>query len=226
MLNLVVCRESGGLSPGADRRRSDFGRATPQAFDRIAAALGVVALSPLFLMIAVIMYFRDPGPLFYGHLRMGRNGKPFHCLKFRTMVVNGDAVLQRHLATNPAADVEWRATRKLKSDPRVTEVGRILRRTSMDELPQLINIVRGEMRIVGPRPIVEDEAVHYGDAMELCLSVHPGLTGLWQISGRSDVGYDQRVALDCEYVRTRTFRGDLKIIVRTVGVVFFQKGSY
>lgn len=196
------------------------------AFDRAAAALGLVLLLPLLAIIAALIYLRDPGPVLFAHERIGRNGKRFRCYKFRTMKMDGDAVLERHLASDPQAACEWKATRKLRRDPRVTALGDALRRSSIDELPQLINILRGEMSIVGPRPIVEEEVHHYGQAIEDYLSVRPGLTGLWQISGRSDIGYIDRVRLDQTYVRTRSFPGDLRIILRTVGVVLTQRGSY
>ncbi len=194
--------------------------------DRGAALLALVMLAPLFLMVAALIYLRDPGPVFFAHRRIGKGGRSFRCLKFRTMAMDGDAILERHLACNDTAASEWRETRKLKDDPRVTPLGDVLRRSSLDELPQLINILRGDMSIVGPRPIVEDEVRFYGAAMADYLSVRPGLTGLWQISGRNDVGYGQRVRLDQEYVRGQSFGGDLGIILRTVRVVLQQKGSY
>lgn len=213
-------RQHGGTRTSG---QGDIGKAL---FDRTSAAAGLLLLLPLFLMIALLIFARDPGPIFYGHRRIGRNGRTFRCLKFRTMVVDSDATLARHLASNRAAEREWAATRKLRHDPRVTRIGQILRRTSLDELPQLINILRGDMSVVGPRPIVEEEVALYGDAFDDYLSVKPGLTGLWQVSGRNDVDYERRVALDRHYVRTRSFRGDLIVILRTIGVVFFQKGSY
>jgi exopolysaccharide production protein ExoY len=195
-------------------------------FDRTAAALGLLLLTPLFLMIAALIYFRDPGPVFYAHRRIGKGGRSFDCLKFRTMATDGDALLEKHLAQNPQAASEWRETRKLKSDPRVSPLGNALRKASLDELPQLINILRGEMSVVGPRPIVDAEVHHYGDALEDYLSVDPGLTGLWQISGRNDVGYRERVELDRSYARTRSFAGDLVIICKTVPAVLQRRGSY
>lgn len=195
-------------------------------FDRLAAAVGIVILLPLLLVVAVAIYLRDPGPVLYAHRRIGRGGQVFRCLKFRTMVLNGDEVLARHLAENPTAAREWADSRKLRQDPRVTRLGARLRRSSIDELPQLINVLKGEMSLVGPRPIVLDEARHYGAALGDYLSVKPGLTGLWQISGRSDTSYAERVALDRRYVRDRGFWVDLGIILRTVAVVARGRGSY
>lgn len=193
--------------------------------ERALAAAMLVALSPLFAMIALLIRLRDPGPVFFGHLRVGRGGRTFRCLKFRTMRVDGDAILARHLATHPAAAEEWRTTRKLRDDPRVSPLGRMLRRTSLDELPQIVNILRGEMALVGPRPIVEEEMRRFGPAIHDYLSVRPGLTGLWQISGRSDLDYGTRVRLDQHYVRTRSLAQDLRILLRTARVVLLQRGS-
>jgi lipopolysaccharide/colanic/teichoic acid biosynthesis glycosyltransferase len=146
--------------------------------------------------------------------------------KFRTMVVNGDEVLKAYLAANPAARDEWRRDHKLKNDPRVTWIGRILRKTSLDELPQLWNVVRGEMSLVGPRPIVRAEIPKYGEQFDVYIRAVPGITGIWQISGRNDTGYRQRVALDVEYVSTWSVWLDLKILFNTVFVVLGQKGAY
>lgn len=195
-------------------------------FDRTAALLGLILLAPLLVTVAALIYLRDPGPVLFAHTRIGKDGKPFDCYKFRTMAVNGDALLERHLADDPQAAQEWRETRKLRHDPRVSPLGQVLRKASIDELPQLINILRGDMSVVGPRPIVTDEVHHYGSVIHDYLSVRPGLTGLWQVSGRNDVGYGERVLLDREYARNHSFWGDVRIILRTVAVVIAQKGSY
>lgn len=196
------------------------------AMDRVVALITLIILSPILLMVAAMIYIRDPGPIFFGHRRIGRNGKTFLCWKFRTMVTNGDEVLQRHLAESPQAAREWAETRKLKQDPRVSGIGRVLRTTSIDELPQIFNILRGDMSLVGPRPIVDDEVHHYGHAIHDYLSVRPGLTGLWQISGRNDIGYADRVRLDQKYVQNLSFTNDISIILRTVRVVLWRVGSY
>lgn len=205
---------------------SDAAELPKVIFDRVAAFAGLILLMPLMLIVAALIWRRDPGPVLYAHKRIGRHGRVFHCLKFRTMVLDSDAILARHLAENPAAAAEWAATRKLRADPRVTSIGARLRKTSLDELPQLINVLRGEMSLVGPRPIVMDEARHYGEALAAYLAVRPGVTGLWQISGRSDTSYAERVALDRAYVRGRNLMNDLWILMRTVAVVAKGRGSY
>ncbi len=196
-----------------------------RSFD-VAAALGILMMFlPLIALVCLVLLMQGR-PLLIKHRRVGRGGGTFRCLKFRTMVVDAEAVLQRHLAENPDAHNEWDASHKLKDDPRVTALGRVLRKSSLDELPQLINVLRGEMSLVGPRPIVPAEVVHYGVHIEHYHQVRPGLTGAWQVSGRSDVSYDQRVALDCEYVASRSFGRDLGILLLTVPAVLKSKGSY
>jgi exopolysaccharide production protein ExoY len=205
------------------RPRGDLVKA---GIDRSAALLALVLLLPMLLMVAALIWLRDPGPVLFAHPRVGQGGRMFRCLKFRTMVRNGDEVLARHLERSPEAAREWEETRKLRDDPRVTRLGRTLRKTSIDELPQLINVLKGEMSLVGPRPIVEAEARHYGAVMREYTAVRPGLTGLWQVGGRSDTTYAERVRLDQTYVRTQSLALDLKIILRTVVVVLKGRGSY
>ncbi|MDW6022604.1 sugar transferase [Mesorhizobium sp. BAC0120] len=195
-------------------------------FDIIVAALAILVLSPLLAMLALLIKLADGGKVFYGHKRIGRNGNVFHCLKFRTMVENGDEVLTAHFARNPEARQEWLATRKLQDDPRVTPVGYVLRKLSLDELPQVFNILLGHMSFVGPRPVVKDELELYGSAADHYLRTRPGLTGLWQVSGRNDVSYGTRVAFDQHYVENWSFTTDLKIIAMTVPAVFSSRGSY
>lgn len=202
------------------------GGVSKRGFDVLAASLALVLISPLFLMLMALVKFSDGGSVFYGHSRIGHNGRPFRCLKFRTMRADGDRILQEHLRNNPAAYEEWRATRKLQNDPRVTIVGSVLRKLSLDELPQLINIIRGEMSIVGPRPVVEDELELYDSAAVYYLQSRPGLTGLWQISGRNDVSYAARVAFDTHYVQNWSLLNDFSIVVRTIPAVCFSRGSY
>jgi exopolysaccharide production protein ExoY len=197
-----------------------------RGFDVVGAVAGLVVLSPLLLMLALLVKLSDGGRVLYGHRRVGRDGSSFRCLKFRTMAENGDAVLAAHLERNPQLRQEWLATRKLQDDPRVTSVGLVLRKLSLDELPQLINILRGEMSFVGPRPVVEDELELYGTAVECYLKSRPGLTGLWQISGRNDVSYSARVAFDRHYVENWSFAFDLVIIVKTFPAVLSSRGSY
>jgi exopolysaccharide production protein ExoY len=205
---------------------SPVGGLCKRSFDITAACAGLVLLIPLLFLIAMAVKLADRGPIFYRHWRIGRNGAPFPCLKFRTMVPNSDAVLRRHLATNRRAASEWRAGCKLKDDPRITPLGLVLRKTSLDELPQLFNILKGEMSVVGPRPIVSEEIAKYGDAIEHYLAARPGLTGLWQISGRNDVDYGTRVALDRRYVEEWSFGRDLLIILKTSVVVLSSRGCY
>jgi len=202
------------------------GGVSKRGFDVLAASLALVFLSPLFLMLMALVKFSDGGSIFYGHRRIGHNGKSFRCLKFRTMRPDGDRILQDYLKANPAAYEEWRATRKLQDDPRVTVVGSVLRKLSLDELPQLVNIVRGEMSMVGPRPVVEDELELYDSAAVYYLRSRPGLTGLWQISGRNDVSYATRIAFDTQYVQNWSLLKDFSIVVRTIPAVCLSRGSY
>ena len=196
-----------------------------RSFDIATAAAIILVFLPLFAVIGLALLVQGR-PLLIRHKRIGRGGRTFPCLKFRTMLVDGDAVLQRHLASDPAARDEWASSQKLKDDPRVTPLGRVLRKSSLDELPQLLNVLRGEMSLVGPRPIVLAEMVHYGVHIEKYQAVRPGLTGAWQVSGRSDVSYTQRVSLDCHYVETRNFRRDIGIMLMTIPAVLKSKGSY
>lgn len=200
-------------------------RVAKRIFDVVVASLLIVLLLPLFLVIAVVVR-RDGGAVLYGHVRIGRDGVPFNCLKFRSMVANADAVLEELLKRDPVARAEWEREFKLKNDVRITAIGRLLRKTSMDELPQLFNVVKGEMSLVGPRPIVREELLRYGDNASYYLMTKPGMTGLWQVSGRNDVDYSTRVLLDVAYVKELSLRRDLWILFRTVGVVFRGSGAY
>jgi Undecaprenyl-phosphate galactose phosphotransferase WbaP len=208
------------------RLLSVHSRKLKRAFDiTVALVLCVLAL-PVAIFFALAIVIESGGPVLFGHTRIGRGRRPFRVWKFRTMVADGEDVLRRHLNDNPAAALEWELRHKLKDDPRITRVGRWLRRTSLDELPQLWNVLRGEMSIVGPRPIVEAEIPKYGPAFRLYSHVAPGLTGLWQVSGRSDTSYARRVELDTEYIRRWTATLDLKVLLRTVKVVLVGKGAY
>ncbi|HEY9214843.1 MAG TPA: sugar transferase [Ancylobacter sp.] len=186
-----------------------------RAIDIIVATLALIVLAVPMLMVAVLIRLTMGGPVIFRHVRVGLGGALFECLKFRTMISDSDAALARHLAENPEAALEWQKTRKLKKDPRVTWLGRALRTSSLDELPQLFNILKGEMSCVGPRPIVADELALYEQEAEKYLQVRPGLTGLWQVSGRSELSYGDRVALDAAYVSNWSMWGDLVIIART-----------
>jgi lipopolysaccharide/colanic/teichoic acid biosynthesis glycosyltransferase len=162
----------------------------------------------------------------YRHWRVGRNGQMFSCLKFRTMVPNADQVLRDLLESDPELQAEWVRDHKLRNDPRVTRLGRFLRRTSLDELPQLMNVLRGEMSLVGPRPVIREELLRYGRNVNTYLAAKPGITGLWQVTGRNDTDYRRRVVLDTYYVRNQNLLLDLYILAKTTGVVLGGNGAY
>ena len=219
--------KAGGLAGDLDHSiGSQPSAIMKRTFDIVVAVTALIALSVLLAIVAAAILVMQGRPILIRHPRIGRNGATFPCLKFRTMVRDADAALSHHLASDPSAMLEWHANRKLKNDPRVTPLGKILRETSLDELPQLVNIVRGDMSIVGPRPIVAQEIPRYGSAISDYQSVRPGLTGLWQCSGRNDTSYEQRVVLDREYVRSWSMRRDLAIILKTVPAVLNSRGVY
>jgi lipopolysaccharide/colanic/teichoic acid biosynthesis glycosyltransferase len=197
-----------------------------KTLDRIIALAALIALLPLLIVMTICIAVLDPGPIFFNHRRIGYKGDTFGCLKFRSMVVDADRRLAELLERDPRARLEWQLDHKLRSDPRITPFGKFLRKSSIDELPQLINVLRGEMRIVGPRPIVANEVEKYGRFFAHYSSVVPGLTGLWQVTGRNDVSYRRRVATDVFYVRNRTLLLDLKIMLATVGTVLTAKGTF
>jgi Undecaprenyl-phosphate galactose phosphotransferase WbaP len=195
-------------------------------FDIAVALLLLGSLAPIGLIVS-LMIMRSGGPIFFAHERVGRGGRIFKCLKFRTMVPDAAAVLEQALALDPEAREEWLRTRKLKNDPRITRIGKLLRVTSIDELPQLINVVLGDMSLVGPRPVVQQELhEHYKGDNSYYLLVRPGLTGLWQISGRNLADYEQRVHLDSCYVRNWSLWSDIVILFRTIPVVVSGHGAY
>jgi lipopolysaccharide/colanic/teichoic acid biosynthesis glycosyltransferase len=206
-----------GLPVGGKLKRS---------LDIVIALAVLVAIWPLFALIVVVMKVTDPGPVYYAHDRIGFKGRRFRCLKFRSMVVDSDKALEEHLSEDVEAAMEWQASQKLRQDPRVTALGRFLRVTSLDELPQLLNVVRGDMSIVGPRPIVAAESHRYGKALYVYAAARPGLTGLWQVSGRNDTGYHERVRLDVDYVQNWSFHRDMVVIFKTVHTVLLRRGSY
>lgn len=183
-------------------------------------------LSPIFVLIALLVAVDNNGRVIFVHYRLGRHGRQFPCYKFQTMVKNSDDVLLRHLAENAAARREWEENFKLLDDPRVTKLGVFLRRTSLDELPQLVNVLKGEMSLVGPRPIVQEEVEKYGENIRYYFMVRPGITGIWQTSGRSDTTYEERVAMDTWYVRHWSIWVDIKCLVKTISAVVCQKGAY
>ena len=183
---------------------------------------------PLFALIALLVKFSSRGPIFYAHKRLGKNKKYFYCLKFRTMHPEADDILDNLLANNPEVDEEFKKTQKIKNDPRITNIGKFLRKTSLDELPQFLNVLKMEMSIVGPRPITRDEIEKYNNSISKVLSIKPGITGLWQVSGRNNLSYSKRVYLDCLYVDKFNLFMDLRILIRTIGVLMFpmDRGAY
>jgi Undecaprenyl-phosphate galactose phosphotransferase WbaP len=224
----IAAREIGGQVGLEIPQRLSF--ITPKLMKRsldigISAVL-LVLLMPLFLILAAAIKLSSSGPIFFGHLRYGRDGKVFRALKFRTMVTNADRVLEEHLQRHPELRREWERDHKLKEDPRVTGVGRWLRRYSLDELPQLINILVGHMSLVGPRPIVKSEIARYANSYDLYTRVTPGLTGLWQVSGRNNTTYGERVAFDEYYVRNWSVWMDVYILARTFQAVWLADGAY
>lgn len=187
-----------------------------RAIDVTASAAALVLLAPLMLVVAACIWATMGGPVIFSQRRVGYGGKTFACYKFRSMINDSQRVLSEHLASNPQAAEEWLRTRKLKSDPRVTRLGHMLRKSSIDELPQLFNILLGHMSCVGPRPVMPDETERYGDYIAFYLRARPGLTGLWQVSGRSRLTYQDRVRLDARYVGEWSLWGDTKIMLRTL----------
>lgn len=196
-----------------------------RTFDIFASSAIIIMLSPLLFYIRQKVT-KDGGPGIYGHERIGQSGKPFKCLKFRSMAVNSKELLEELLASDSVAKAEWDETFKLKNDPRITKIGHFLRRTSMDELPQLFNVLKGEMSLVGPRPIIQEELERYRDQVDYYLMSKPGMTGLWQVSGRSDVDYETRVYFDAWYVKNWSMWNDIAILFKTVGVVLKKDGAY
>lgn len=196
-----------------------------RVLDVVGSIVLAAVFSPLILAIVLLMR-REGGSIIYKHRRIGRGGQAFECLKFRTMVPNADQVLRELLESNPAISAEWVQDHKLRRDPRVTRLGRFLRRTSLDELPQLWNVMRGEMSLVGPRPVVREELLRYGRNVRAYLSAKPGITGLWQVKGRNDTDYRRRVVLDTYYVRNQNLVLDLYILLKTTKVVLGGSGAY
>lgn len=214
---------SGTVCPRLLDRRA---QTVKRILDVVAAVFLMVLALPFALVIALAIVLETRGPVFFSHTRIGKGNRRFKLWKFRSMVADADTVLSKHLDQNPDDLSEWRATRKLKDDPRVTRVGRVLRRSSLDELPQLVNVLRGDMSMVGPRPIVEDEIPKYGSVFSLYSQVLPGLTGLWQVSGRTDLSYRRRTDLDSKYIQNWTFWMDLVVLWKTIRVVLFGHGAY
>lgn len=201
-------------------------RIVKRSVDVVLVLLLFTLLLPVLAVIVAAVWLSSPGPVLFSHRRIRRHGEFFTMWKFRTMCIDSGEVLERYLTAHPAARAEWRATHKLKHDPRVTSVGRLLRRTSLDELPQLWNVLNGTMSLVGPRPIVAAEVEKYGEHFGDYCAVKPGITGLWQVSGRSELTYPQRVELDRQYARNWSLRSDAKILMRTWSSVVNRDGAY
>ena len=201
-------------------------RRAKRALDLLLTVMGGLLISPLLIALAILIKVDSPGPVFYGHRRLGAGGKHFRCWKFRTMYTNAEELLDEFMQGNPHLRAEWELTFKLRDDPRVTRIGRFLRKTSLDELPQLWNVLLGEMSLVGPRPIVDAEIPKYGVVYELYRRIRPGISGFWQVSGRSDTSYAERVKLDAYYVHNWSVWLDLVILARTVRSVVLGRGAY
>ena len=190
-----------------------------RGFDIVVASLALVLLAPLMLVIAALLRISGSSPVIYAHTRIGANGRPFDCYKFRTMVVDADKRLERLLSSDPVIAKEWQETHKLRNDPRVTRLGQFLRQSSIDEIPQLFNVLIGDMSCVGPRPVVAAELAPYGPYVEDYLAARPGITGMWQVSGRNSLSYAERVALDVKYVRQWSPMLDAVILLKTIPAV-------
>ena len=210
------------------RNQSRYGRTLKRIGDVVFSLIVLTLGSPIFILIAILVKFSSPGSVFYIQKRIGRNYREFGCIKFRTMYKDADELLPNLLENSPLMKKEFEKDFKLRNDPRITKLGRFLRRSSLDELPQFLNVLKGEMSVVGPRPIVSNEISKYSLFMEEVISVRPGLTGLWQVSGRNNLSYKKRVQLDLVYARNRNFILDLEIIILTLGVLLFpmDRGAF
>ena len=210
------------------RNQSRYGRTLKRIGDVIFSLIVLTLGAPIFVLIGILVKLSSPGSIFYIQKRVGRNYREFGCIKFRTMYKNADDLLPNLLEKYPLMRKEFEKDFKLRKDPRITKLGRFLRRSSLDELPQFVNVLKGEMSVVGPRPIVNNEISRYSLFMEEVISVRPGLTGLWQVSGRNNLSYKKRVELDLAYARNRNFILDLEIIILTLGVLIFpmDRGAY
>ena len=201
------------------------GEKAKRLFDIIFSLLVLILFSPVYLILALLVALSSDGPIFYVQERVGKNYKRFNCIKFRTMVTNADEILIQMMETSPQFQQEWKSNFKLKKDPRITAIGKFLRITSLDEFPQFWNVLKGDMSVVGPRPLVAEELPKYGCHINEILTIRPGITGLWQVSGRNDIPYPRRVQIDLYYVKFRSFWLDLWIILKTIAVVVIPKDS-
>ena len=208
--------------------KKDFYKIIKTIFDLFFALIFLVVSSPIFISIALLVKLSSRGPIFFLQKRVGKNKKTFNCIKFRTMHPEAEDILENLIVNNEALRKEFQETHKLKNDPRITNIGKFLRKTSLDEIPQFLNVIKMEMSIVGPRPIVKKEILKNGKSYKKVISIKPGITGLWQVSGRNNLSYKRRVTLDCLYVDNMNPIIDLRIIIRTFGVIFFpnDRGAY
>jgi exopolysaccharide production protein ExoY len=207
-------------------RQFSADQALTEIMNFMVALLALIFLAPLMIAVAVAVYAQDGGPVLFAHRRIGKGGRHFYCLKFRSMAIDAERRLADLLATDPQARAEWEKDHKLRDDPRVTRLGAFLRKSSLDELPQLFNVLRGDMSLVGPRPIVDGEVAKYGHRFSAYCAVKPGITGLWQVSGRNDTTYRTRVAMDCVYAERRNVWMDFTVLFLTVPAVLTRRGSY
>ena len=209
-------------------RSLNFYRLLKKFFDLLFSLLFLIFSLPLFLIISLLIKLSSRGPIFFLQERIGKNNLPFKCIKFRTMYPEAKDIMENILMKDKNLKKEFEETHKLKNDPRITSIGKLLRKTSLDELPQFINVLKGEMSIVGPRPIVKDEKKKYGENLKKVLAIKPGITGLWQVSGRNNLTYKKRVMLDLNYVKNYNLLMDINILIRTFGVILFplERGAY
>ena len=210
------------------KRNLNFYKFIKKLLDFLFSILFLIACLPLFLLISLLIKLSSRGPIFFFQERIGRNNITFKCIKFRTMHPEAKDILENLLMKNEKLKIEFEQTHKIKDDPRITTIGKLLRKTSLDELPQFINVLRNEMSIVGPRPIVNKEKKKYGNNLNKVLSIKPGITGLWQVSGRNNLTYKTRVRLDLNYAKNYNFLMDIRILIRTIGVILFplDRGAY
>lgn len=201
---------------------------TKRFFEIIFSIIIILISAPFVLLLSLLIKLSSRGPIFFKQIRIGKDKKEFECIKFRTMSQEADDILKNLLLKDKSLRKEFKKTQKLKNDPRITPIGKFLRKTSLDELPQFINVLKGDMSLIGPRPIVEEEKVRYGKNLDKVLSIRPGITGLWQVSGRNKLSYKRRIKLDLIYVNERDLYMDFNILIRTVGVILFpfDRGAY
>ena len=225
-MNSLIDTDRNSFAVSFSRLSRPIGMTPKRFIDIVLAITGLILLAPLMTICFLATVITSPGPAIFRHRRVGFNGKHFDCLKFRTMVTDAPERLQRLLESDPSAASEWETSRKLKRDPRITSIGAILRKSSLDELPQLFNVLKGEMSIVGPRPVPDEELERYASSAGAYLACRPGITGLWQVSGRSSTTYDKRIACDTFYARNWSMALDAKILVVTIPSLLVSNNAY